>query len=41
MQLYIMGDPESTDPDLGTELEGIFEGAFKGRKPGKGERQPG
>ena len=26
--LYIMAEPESTDPDLATDMEGIFKGAF-------------
>ena len=35
--LYIMAEPANTDPDLATDVEGIFNGAFKGVKPKDGE----
>lgn len=35
--LYIMAEPESTDPDLATDMEGIFKGAFMNQAAEEGE----
>ncbi len=32
-----MAEPESTDPDLATDMEGIFKGAFMNQAAEEGE----